>query len=104
MKGTTMKAILLLTQTAVIAALLSLPAAAFKCESEGTIFSPAGCTCKGTDDCKDMRKSKMCKGDLDCKQGKCSCTAAFTPTDDGDKVKKRVPGEVLKKTQPLTAQ
>jgi hypothetical protein len=103
MKGTTMKALILLAQAAAIAVLLSSPASAFKCESEGTIFSPAGCTCKGTDDCKDMRKSKMCKGDLDCKQGKCTCTAAFTPADDGGEIKKKVTGGVLKKTQPLTA-
>jgi hypothetical protein len=99
-----MKRLIFLTQAAVIAAVLSSPAAAFKCESEGTIFSPAGCTCKGTDDCKDMRKSKLCKGDLDCKKGSCSCTAAFTPADDGGEIKKKVTGGVLKNTQPLTAQ
>ena len=50
-----------------------------------------------------MRKSKMCKGDLDCKQGKCSCTAALRPADGGG-IKKRVTEGVLKKTAPLTAQ
>jgi hypothetical protein len=51
-----------------------------------------------------MRKSKMCKGDLDCKQGSCTCTAArLVPADDGGEIKKRVDG-VIKKNTPLTAQ
>jgi hypothetical protein len=100
-----MKSALTLIQTALFACLLATPALAFKCESgSGTIFSPAECSCKGTTDCKDMRKSKMCKGDLDCKQGSCTCTAArLMPADDGGEVKKRVDG-VLKKNVPLTAQ
>jgi hypothetical protein len=40
-----------------------------------------------------MRHSKMCKTDLDCSQGKCSCTAALvadpgTSGTNGVKVKK----------------
>jgi hypothetical protein len=97
--------LILFRSTLILAAIAAAtPATAFKCESEGTIFSPAGCTCKGTEDCKDMRKSKLCKGDLDCKKGSCSCTAALTPADDGGEIKKRVTGGVLKNTQPLSAQ
>ena len=99
-----MRTFAILAQSALIAAILISPAAAFKCESEGTIFSPAGCSCKGTEDCKDMRKSKLCKDDLDCKKGSCSCTAAFTPADDGGEIKKKVTGGVFKNTEPLTAQ
>jgi hypothetical protein len=98
-----MQKLLAVFQAALVIAALTTPASAFKCESEGTIFSPAGCSCKGTEDCKDMRKSKLCKGDLDCKKGSCTCTAAFTPADDGGEIKKRVDG-VLKKNVPLTAQ
>jgi hypothetical protein len=99
-----MQKLLAVIQAALVIAALTAPASAFKCESEGTIFSPAGCTCKGTEDCKDMRKSKLCKDDLDCKKGSCSCTAAFTPADDGGEIKKRVTGGVLKNTQDLTEQ
>lgn len=99
-----MQKLLAVFQAALVIAALTTPARAFKCESEGTIFSSAGCICKGTEDCKDMRKSKLCKGDLDCKKGSCTCTAAFTPADDGGEIKKRVTGGVLKNTQPLTAQ
>ena len=93
-----MRTLFLFAQSALIALLLASPATAFKCESGGgTIFSPAACSCSGTADCKDMRKSKMCKGDLDCKQGKCSCTAAFMPADDGGEVKgRKTPGKVNK--------
>jgi hypothetical protein len=38
------------------------------------------CTCQGTADCNDMRHSEMCKGDLTCSQGSCSCTAARAAT------------------------
>jgi hypothetical protein len=100
-----MKTKLIFAQSALILSLMASPASAFKCESgSGTIFGPAECSCSGTADCKDMRKSKMCKGDLDCKQGKCSCTAALTPADDGGEIKKRGTDGVLKKIAPLTAQ
>jgi uncharacterized membrane protein len=100
-----MQKLITMFKAILVTAALTAPAAAFKCESgSGTIFSPAECSCKGTEDCKDMRKSKLCKGDLDCKTGSCSCTAAFTPADDGGEIKKRVTDGVMKNTQPLTAQ
>ncbi|ESX82509.1 hypothetical protein X759_05375 [Mesorhizobium sp. LSHC420B00] len=40
-----------------------------------------------TADCTDMRHSKMCKGDLNCGSGKCSCTAALV-VDPGPKTPK----------------
>jgi len=51
------------------------PAWSFKCSS-GTI-GQGTCSCTGTTDCTDMRHSKMCKTDMDCSNGKCSCTAAL---------------------------
>jgi hypothetical protein len=85
-----MKTTLIFAQTVLIFCLLSAPAQAFKCASgPGTIFSPAECNCKGTADCKDMRKSKLCKGDLNCKKGICTCTAALMPADDGGEIKRR---------------
>lgn len=59
---------------------LAAPALAFKCGSG----AGASCACKGRVDCKDMRRSEMCKGDLTCGNGKCKCTAALLmPADDG---------------------
>lgn len=100
-----MRKLFTLSQAMLVVAAFSAPSYAFKCESgSGTIFSPAECSCKGTNDCKDMRKSKMCKGDLDCKKGTCTCTAALMPADDGGEIKKRVRDGVVKKNAPLTAQ
>jgi hypothetical protein len=57
-------------------------ASAFSCQS-GRPGSNSTCSCSGRDDCKDMRHSEMCKGDLTCGQGKCSCAAALV-ADTGD--------------------
>ena len=57
----------------------SAPALAFKCGSG----AGASCACKGRTDCKDMRRSEMCKGDLTCGNGKCSCKAALMRADEG---------------------
>jgi len=66
--------------------LFSGPSLAFQCQS-GTV-GQGSCSCSGTDDCKDMRHSKMCKDNLNCTQGKCTCTAALVadpgPTTGGD--------------------
>lgn len=71
--------------TALLSALvigLSTPAAlSFSCQS-GTI-GQGSCSCSGSSDCTDMRHSKMCKTDLNCSQGKCSCTAAIVAGGDG---------------------
>ena len=101
-----MKTIFIFARTALILSLLAAPAQAFKCESgTGTIFSPAECNCKGTADCKDMRKSKMCKGNLDCKKGVCTCTAAaLMPADDGGEIKGRKARKNLPVTPLLNAQ
>ena len=71
-------------------AIAASPAAAFKCQS-GTI-GQGTCSCSGTNDCTDMRHSKMCKTDLDCSQGKCSCTAALVadPGPTGGSIKPKI--------------
>jgi hypothetical protein len=76
------------------------PALAFKCGS-GRPGSGAQCSCAGRDDCKDMRHSEMCKGDLSCGKGKCSCTAALVEDPDAGGeatggVKGKIGGGVLK--------
>ncbi|MER8403663.1 hypothetical protein [Mesorhizobium sp. M0185] len=68
-----------------VAGLAADPAWSFKCQS-GTI-GQGSCSCSGTADCTDMRHSKMCKGDLNCGSGKCSCTAALV-VDPGPKTPK----------------
>ncbi|MER8556045.1 hypothetical protein NKH37_28480 [Mesorhizobium sp. M1217] len=65
-----------------VAGVAADPAWSFKCQS-GTI-GQGSCSCSGTADCTDMRHSKMCKGDLNCGSGKCSCTAALV-VDPGPK-------------------
>jgi hypothetical protein len=69
----TMKRLLftLVTMAAISAA--TAPALAFKCGSG----AGGACSCQGRADCKDMRRSEMCKGDLTCGTGKCTCTAAL---------------------------
>ena len=63
-----------------LAALVTLasPAFAFKCGSG----AGGSCACQGRVDCKDMRRSEMCKGDLTCGKGKCTCTAALVADPD----------------------
>jgi len=69
------------------------PAWSFSCQS-GTI-GQGNCSCSGTADCTDMRHSKMCKTDLSCSQGKCTCTAALvdpgTTTTGGGRPKLTLP-------------
>ncbi len=67
----------------------------FKCQS-GTI-GQGNCNCSGTADCKDMRHSKMCKSDLNCSQGKCTCTAArvVNPNPAGNPVGPKFQGGTI---------
>jgi hypothetical protein len=81
---------------ATLVALVS-PALAFKCGSG----AGGSCACQGRVDCKDMRKSELCKGDLTCGKGKCTCAAALTEDPDaGGEVtgglKGKIGGGVLK--------
>jgi hypothetical protein len=62
---------------AALAAVAS-PALAFKCGSG----AGGSCACQGRVDCKDMRKSELCKGDLTCGKGKCTCAAALIEDPD----------------------
>jgi hypothetical protein len=71
------KLIALLNSVFIIIA-LAAPAAAFKCGSG----AGGSCACQGRVDCKDMRRSEMCKGDLTCGKGKCTCTAALVEDPD----------------------
>ena len=71
------KLLFVLTALAALGA-VSAPALAFKCGSG----AGGSCACKGRVDCKDMRRSEMCKGDLTCGKGKCTCTAALTEDPD----------------------
>lgn len=71
-----------LSKVSAVLALLAVcnfaPASAwsFSCQS-GRPGSNATCSCSGRTDCQDMRRSEMCGGDLTCKEGKCTCTAAL---------------------------
>ena len=65
---------MMLTLSALVT--LASPAFAFKCGSG----AGGSCACKGSVDCKDMRQSEMCKGDLTCGKGECTCTAALMQT------------------------
>jgi hypothetical protein len=70
-----------MTKTIIILATLvalASPALAFKCGSG----AGGSCACQGRVDCKDMRKSELCKGDLTCGKGKCTCTAALIEDPD----------------------
>jgi hypothetical protein len=69
----TMRRLAPLLCTAFAILVLAAPASAFKCSSG----AGGSCACQGRADCKDMRRSEMCKGDLTCGKGKCSCTAAL---------------------------
>jgi hypothetical protein len=90
------KLVTLLNSVFIITA-LAAPASAFKCGSG----AGGSCACQGRVDCKDMRRSEMCKGDLTCGNGKCTCTAALTkdPGAGGGAtggVKGKIGGGVLK--------
>jgi len=65
------------TLAAILAVFLLLStserAFSFKCQS-GTV-GQGSCSCSGSNDCTDMRHSKMCSSDLNCSQGACTCTA-----------------------------
>jgi hypothetical protein len=71
------KFITLLNSVFIITA-LAAPASAFKCGSG----AGGSCACQGRVDCKDMRRSELCKGDLTCGKGKCTCTAALVEDPD----------------------
>ena len=71
------KLITLLNSVFIIIA-LAAPASAFKCGSG----AGGSCACQGRVDCKDMRRSELCKGDLTCGKGKCTCTAALAADPD----------------------
>jgi hypothetical protein len=73
-----MRRLLPILHSAFIIVALAAPANAFKCGSG----AGASCACQGRVDCKDMRKSEMCKGDLTCGTGKCTCIAALTEDPD----------------------
>ena len=73
-----MKKILLTLAAMAALSALATPALAFKCGSG----AGGSCACKGRVDCKDMRHSELCKGDLTCGKGKCTCTAALTEDPD----------------------
>jgi hypothetical protein len=92
----TMKNILLTLVTMAALGAVSAPALAFKCGSG----AGGSCACQGRVDCKDMRRSEMCKGDLTCGKGKCTCTAALlTPADDVAEGKGRLKGVLGKKSE-----
>ena len=86
-----MKKLLIISGALAALGLASAPALAFKCGSG----AGASCACKGRTDCKDMRRSEMCKGDLTCGTGKCTCTAALVKDPDaGGEIKDAVKGQV----------
>ena len=96
-----MRKILPLFHSAFIIMALAAPASAFKCGSG----QAASCACKGRVDCKDMRRSEMCKGDLTCGNGKCTCTAALVADPGaGGGTTRGVRGNVLKNRPALNAQ
>jgi hypothetical protein len=91
---------LAITQTTFILAVLALtPASAFQCGSG----AGASCSCQGRVDCKDMRRSEMCKGNLNCGNGKCTCTAALV-VDSGGGGKGGIKGQILDGKPVLNAQ
>jgi hypothetical protein len=77
-KDKAMKKLLFTLATIAALSAASVPALAFKCGSG----AGGSCACQGRTDCKDMRRSEMCKGDLTCGKGKCSCTAALVEDPD----------------------
>lgn len=91
----------ILVATLVVTAVTSAPAFAFQCGSG----AGASCSCQGRADCKDMRRSEMCKGNLDCGNGKCSCTAArIVDTGGSGGGKGSVKGQILENKPVLDAQ
>jgi hypothetical protein len=74
----TMKKLLFVLTALAMLSLASAPALAFNCGSG----AGGSCACKGRADCKDMRRSEMCKSDLTCGKGKCTCTAALVEDPD----------------------
>jgi hypothetical protein len=74
----TMRRLAPLLCSAFVITALAAPASAFKCGSG----AGGSCACQGRIDCKDMRRSEMCKGDLTCGKGKCTCTAALIEDPD----------------------
>jgi hypothetical protein len=66
----------------------SSSALAFKCGSG----AGGSCACQGRADCKDMRRSELCKGDLTCGKGKCTCTAALVADPGGGETNGGVKG------------
>lgn len=94
-----MRNILTFIQSAlVITTLTASPAMAFQCGSG----AGASCACQGRVDCKDMRRSEMCKGTLTCGNGKCTCTAAIVVNPGGGKG--GIKGQVLNNQQLQNAQ
>ena len=71
-------ALMLALALSAIAALFAPYAQAAAPNFTCTTGSIGGCTCQGSVDCRDMRRSGLCTGPMTCKDGKCSCFATKT--------------------------